>query len=99
MVGTHTTAPRLRIPEPRARVNKDAAGRNICKRTNCVNKVFAPRCNVLGRVQGCIRRRNLDVENHDFTVAERANSVHKVLGLSSGVDRRMAKVIGPSEIE
>jgi hypothetical protein len=86
------------IPEPGAGVNKDAAGGDVGERANCVDKVFAPRCDVLCRVERGVGGRNFDVENHNLAVAQRAHRVDKVLGLRLGVLARVAKVISASEV-
>jgi hypothetical protein len=49
-------------------------------------------------VQGRIGRRDLNVENHDFTIAERTNGVDEILGLSGGIFSRVTKVIGASVV-
>jgi hypothetical protein len=86
------------IPEPGAGVNKDAAWGDVSERANCVDKVFAPRCHVLCRVQRGVGRRNLHVEYHDLAVAQLPHRVDEVFGLRLGVLARVAKVISASEV-
>jgi hypothetical protein len=86
------------IPEPGASVNKDAAGGDVGEGANCVDKVFAPRCHILRRVERGVGGRNFDVQYQNLAVAQHAHGVDKVLGLRLGVLARVAKVISAPEV-
>ncbi len=83
-------------PKPGARVDEHTARRNVREGTNSVNEGFAPRCDVLRRVQGGIGRCNFDVKYHDLAAAELSDGIDEVLGLRLRVLARVAEVVRAS---